>query len=275
MTSRTWICLAVALLVVIPLAGCSQDGTPPPPPTGPTPPPPSPGPEQNIAVSGWVADSAARLISGARVEVMTGAQAGTVVFSDDRGQFSFETPLGATTRLRASKAGYIDDIRALATNAATGSVRIDFELRSPNPPVDLTGHYRITFSADSACANLPAAAQSRTYLANITSKADLYGAKFGGSDDGSYLWRTLYLGQFEDYARFFVQDPPVWELLPNDDWVVIFGDAEGTVGPGSSTLTFSGWFSYCPRLGPGQGPVCAVEEIVCSSSRHQMSMTRR
>lgn len=275
MTSRTWICLAVALLVVIPLAGCSQDGPPPPPPTGPSPTPPPAGPSQTFAVSGWVADSAARLLSGVRVEVMTGARAGTVVFSDDRGQFSFETPLGATTQLRASKAGYLDDIRAIATNTAGDSVRIDFQLRSPNPSVDLTGHYRIVFTADSACSNLPAAAQSRTYLADITSTAELYGAKFGGSSDGSYLWRTLYLGQFEDYARFFVQDPPVWELLPNDDWLVIWGDAEGTVSPGTSTLPFSGMFMYCPRRGPGEDPACAVEGITCHSSRHQMSITRR
>jgi hypothetical protein len=263
--------LVVVVAVVSTLAGCSPaEPTPQPPP----PPPPPPPAARTYMVSGWVGDTGARMISGARVEVITGTKSGTVVLSGDDGQYSFDAPLDANVRLRASKPGYDDDLNVVNGNASSDSQRIGFRLRSPNPPVDLTGHHRITFTADSTCSNLPPVARERSYLANVTSKVDLYGATFAGGDD-TYLWRVVYLSQFEDYAHFWAQDPPVWELLPNNDFVVIYGDATGTVGPHNSTLTFAGFFLYCPRRGPGQSPRCEVEEIVCQSSRHQMSMTRR
>lgn len=265
------LCGSLVLSAVV-LAGCGTPAEPSAPPGTPAPPPDT----TTFMVSGWVADSGSRLLAGARVEVLTGARAGTVLATDEQGRFAFDQPLDRYVRVRASMAGYVDEIRVVGQTGVTGSTQsMGFQLTSPNGSIDLTGRHRITFTADAACADLPPVARERSYLANITTKVDLYGATFGGDPGGDYLWRVLYLSQFENYAKFWLQDPPVWELLPDNGYVLFWGDAAGTVSKDGGTLPLSGFVSYCAQMSPGPYPVCAVEEVSCRSSRHQMTMVRR
>jgi hypothetical protein len=263
---------ATIVLLAIGVAACDE------PPAGPSRPILTPTPEPRATlVSGWVGDTATRVIAGARVEVMTGARAGTAVVTDGTGRFAIEQPLDRDVQVRASMPGYVDEIQVVGWGGTTGTKWMDFRLRSPNGSVDLTGRHRITFTADAACTDLPPIARVRTYLANVGSITGLYGANFGGvSTPGNpYPWNVLYLSQFDDYALFNVQDPPVWELLPDNAYVVIYGDASGTVSSHGGTLMLTGFFSYCPRMKPGEYPSCMDPETTCQSSRHHMTVARQ
>jgi Carboxypeptidase regulatory-like domain len=269
----------LALCATLVLTGCGGRA-----PTGPTPgPPPAP---LTLSVSGWVNDTVSRRVPGARVHVMNGPQAGTAVITDDNGEFTFETPLPILTQLRASKPGYRDDTRSVSGQG--NSARLGFQLGSTNPPIDLTGQYEITFTADSACDALPEIARTRTYSANVTSTLiSLSGALFGAFGD-SLPWNSIYFQQFEDMARFSMYDPPILEVIPNapppnpppnpsngDSYVVIYGEASGTVSREHSQLPLLGSFEYCPNVKYGANRQCAVDTVTCRSAQHQMTMTRR
>jgi hypothetical protein len=260
--------------ITVVLAGCSGSSATS---TQPTPPAQQPvGAENYFLVSGWVSDSAGRMLPGATVKVLSGMSAGLTTVADDQGRFSVEPRLEQNVQIRASKEGYVDDLRVVGDRAdfVHATQRIDFALKSPGTTVDLKGHHHITFTADEMCTQLPESVRRRSYSADISATVNLYGATFGRASSSGYLWRTLYLAQFGDYARYWLQDPPIWELLPNDAYVVLWGEAYGTVASNVSTLTFAGKFTYCPRMAAGEVPTCAVPEVTCQSSKHQMT-TRR
>ena len=265
-----------SIFLTIVLAACGgptepSDTTPTPTPTA------TPAPAVTFSVSGWVFDSVSRPLAGARVEVLTGTRAGTVLVTDGQGQFAFDQPLDLYVQVRASLTGYIDHVRVVGTAAGVtpNTHRMAFSLSSTKASVDLKGHHRITFTADADCTDLPPVARVRSYLADVFSAVDLYGAKFGVDTRTNYLFSTLYFSQFEDYAVFHLSDPPVWELLPDNAYVVIYGEAKGNVDHGGGTLPMWGFFSYCPRMKMGEPLTCEVPEPSCQSSRHQMTIARQ
>jgi hypothetical protein len=147
---------------------------------------------------------------------------------------------------------------------------------SPPPapsPVPLPGTFHISFSADAACTELPAVARTRTYSATTRGGLiDLGGATFGG--DGSYLWHTIYATFVGDAAHLYFQDPPIWEQLTPNQYVVIYGlEAVGSVGELPATLSFSGDFTFCSAAEPDSYPECEVAEIVCRSNDHKLTIT--
>jgi hypothetical protein len=270
----------LALSAALVLTGCGGRG-----PAGPT--PGTTPPQVTLSVSGWVNDTVSRRVPGARVQVMNGPQAGTAVITDDNGEFTLETPLPILTQLRASKPGYRDDTRSVSGQG--NSARLGFQLGSTNPPIDLTGQYEITFTADSACDALPEIARTRTYSANgISTLISLSGALFGAFGD-SLPWNSISFQQFEDVARFSMYDPPILEVIPNapppyppppyprpgDGYVSIYGEASGTVSRERSQVPLLGAFEYCPKVEWGAFRQCAVDVITCRSALHQMTMTRR
>jgi hypothetical protein len=102
---------------------------------------------------------------------------------------------------------------------------------------------------------------------------DLGSATFGG--DGSYLWHTIYANFVESGARLYFQDPPIWEQLPANQYVVIYGEeAAGSVGELPATLSFSGVFTFCEAADPDVYPECEVPEIACRSKDHKLTISR-
>lgn len=151
---------------------------------------------------------------------------------------------------------------------------------SPIPlPAPFSGTFHISFSADAACTALPAVARTRIYSATMGGNGspyliDLGSATFGG--DGSYLWHTIYANFAESAAaHLYFQDPPIWEQLTANQYVVIDGvEAVGSVGELPATLAFSGSFTFCEAADMYAYPKCEVPEIVCRSNDHKLTITR-
>ena len=57
----------------------------------------------SLEVKGTVSDGAFRGISGARIEVLDGSQAGATTLTDRRGEFSFSGTFADNTRFRATR----------------------------------------------------------------------------------------------------------------------------------------------------------------------------
>lgn len=142
----------------------------------------------------------------------------------------------------------------------------------PTRPASLPNAFQISFSADPACTMLPEVARARSYSARVVGDGiDLGNATFAG--DGSYLWHTLYARFVEDVVHLYFQDPPVWERLTADEYVVIYGiEAVGTVRDLPATLSFTGSFTFCAKAEPDRYPECVVPEIVCRSADHKLTI---
>lgn len=244
------------------LTGCSAG------PSTPTPTPTPPPPEVTRSVTGAVRDTIDRFVPGARVEVTTGRLAGTFVTTDEAGGFAFGEPVPLFSQLKASKPGYLDAVTALASGTPMPLV---LTLGSPKPPINLMGLYDITFEADATCTALPDVARKRAYQASVRyPMLELSGAEFLGGDPPA---NTIVLSQFEEYARFRMSDPPIWELIPNAGWVMFSGEALGVIDPNISQLLMEGEIRYCPTF--TGNATCAVETVSCRSSRHVMTLKRR
>lgn len=139
----------------------------------------------------------------------------------------------------------------------------------------LSGRYRMSFSADPVCAGLPAAVQTRTYTATANGALiTLSGATFGASA-GGYDWQSLYVKASGDDVQLYFQDPPIWELLSAQEYVVIYGEyASGSVRELPATLSFDGFFKFCPDTERDSYPECEVPEIVCRSANHRLVIAR-
>jgi hypothetical protein len=140
------------------------------------------------------------------------------------------------------------------------------------PASPLPNAFQISFSADPACTMLPPVARTRSYSASVGENGiDLGNATFGGG--GSYFWHTIYTRFVEDVAHLYFQDPPVWERLTADQYVVIYGiEAVGTVRDLPATLSFRGSFTFCAEAEPDRYPECVVPEIVCKSTDHKLTI---
>ena len=263
----------LVLLAVVTTVGCSSSRTPGATPT----PTPTPTPQPAIlAVSGSVSDAVHRPVANVRIEVVNGPQAGTVTFSDEAGKFVIEPKISAASQIRASKQGYVDGIQFVGGTGPT--IDLKFVLSSANAPLNWSGTYDVTLTADPTCTELPEIARRRTYTAGVTiagvdSRVVFSGARFGSS--GGFGWNVMPFRQVDDYVELYSDDPPIVELLPDDAYYMLYGGASGTVTRESAQLNLGGGISYCPKLGVGPYLPCDVPMITCVSRGHQMTMTRR
>ncbi|MGE5833010.1 MAG: carboxypeptidase-like regulatory domain-containing protein [Acidobacteriota bacterium] len=263
----------LVLLAIVTSVGCSSSTTPRPTPT----PTPTPTPSPAVfTVTGSVSDAVYRPVANVRIQVVSGPQQGTVTISDEAGKFAIEPKLSAASQIRASKQGYVDSIQFVVGTGQT--VDLKFFLASANAPLDWSGTYDVTLTADATCAELPELARRRTYTASVTmagvsSRVVFSGARFGSSD--GFDWNIMPFKQFEDYVDLYADDPPIVELLPDNAYYMVYGGASGTVTREFAQLNLSGGISYCPSLGVGRFIPCDVPLITCVSRGHQMTMTRR
>lgn len=155
----------------------------------------------------------------------------------------------------------------------------------PSPaPAPRSVNLELTFKADSACTELPAAARSRTYSAAVNTRTPLFnlaGGNFGGSSDPYYSWNTIYQKLLNDEVDWSFQDPELWEFLTDDSYVVVYGgpahvpvDA-ATMEPKTGDFPFWGRFTYCAEQEPDSYPECEVPAIACESFHHTLTVVKR
>jgi hypothetical protein len=216
------------------------------------------------------------------VEVVDGPHAGLSTATDAAGQFSLTGALDGTTRFRAAKEGHVAATQAWHCNAPCGpgaaTPWLGFYLAVLAPNVDIAGDYRLTVTADSACADLPNEVRTRTYAAKITPRSrpdlpanasfdvKLSGATFVDGLDG------FGIGVAGDHLGLWLHgghDPSFVERLAADTYLAFSGSATVSVRAsdvGTISTSLEGWIEY-------YGP--AVERARCDSKDHRLTLTRR
>jgi hypothetical protein len=275
---------AIAILVVAHgLVGCGP-GAPSPIPVSQAAPQPA-----SIQLTGFVFDTANRALPGARVDVLTGPQAGTSTFADAHGAFALTGGFDDTTRFRASKEDYISATQTF-TSVATRKT-IFFALAGVGASAQLAGDYTVTFIADSACPDFPNQLRTRTYAATIAPvdfarPADTYfvAALSGASLDTYYNRLIIFVAG--NYVLFDLSDNYLLEEVGDEAYLTIGGTGSTSVATsGVSTISvpFDGLFDYCAmkserEAGSGYNgcvPGETVAHAQCVSKNHRLILTRR
>jgi hypothetical protein len=151
--------------------------------------------------------------------------------------------------------------------------------QSPDPDgiAAVLGAFEVSFAADPNCTGLPTDVKTRTYTTTLNrgrSSATLRGARFPAATESYPTWNVLGTRVDGESADLWFQDPPIWESLSDDSYVVIFGDAHGRIAGDTVRLQFWGKFEYCPKREPDGYPECEVRETTCESANHQLTLRR-
>jgi hypothetical protein len=289
MTHRTRTGIAL-LLFVHGLAGCGRSTSASP---GAPSPVAQPVPSGQTQLAGIVFDSAERPLSGARVEVLDGPQAGQWTLSDSTGSYRFTGTFDDVTRFRATTTGYVPAIGTRGPLCAQCNPNwwLYFFLQPNGPSTDLTGDYTLTIAADPACSDLPASARARTYTARIAPA--VYGlhppeTTFELSIDGSsFLPKYRTVAFFVAGATVYAEagdlhGAPGWvDEIGENTYLTVGGSISATVTtPSRITASFDGFIEQCElveawggRRNCTEAPV--VSRASCTSARHQLTLSRR
>jgi len=211
-------------------------------------------------------------LTGARVEVTTGAGAGLFTTADSKGVFYLYGVSGETS-LRITMEGYSQATHTI--NVVDHQwITIEVPFLGINP--DLSGTYTLTITAASDCgiglgeAKLPEEVRVRSYTATV-------------QQDGSTLWVTLsglgissaqgFYGRVEPAgAAFLLTNPddgqPIGERLTTSRALLIEGSAVVAAGPEARlTGTLSGELRLFET--PSWKPIAW-----CSSTNHEFVLSR-
>ena len=267
----------LAGLLICGLAACSE------PPAAPTPPMP-----QAVSITGLVWDTALRPLSGARVAVTSGADAGTFATTGDDGRYALSATSLASGRvmLQASKEGFFSkDASQDARNTSGHQVDHTFMLTAVAPPLDLAGEHTLQLVADSTCTAVPPMARVRMYHASIaprTPDRTQFEIRLGGA---SFFQRSSSFNVMvaTDFARFIVysaasmDDEPVVEELAPDTFLAFMGTATADASGTDRVISarFDGFIEYRPTTPSTTYFKCPVEPVECRSGSHQLILTRK
>ena len=147
----------------------------------------------------------------------------------------------------------------------------------PIVPVAVSQHvYELTFAFDPvACSGLPAEAHQRTYTTTLVAGAGLATLK-GGTFVKTVMpysaWDVLYTRVSDTSAELWFQDPPIWEALSDESYLLIYGDARGEISGGQATLPFWAKIEYCPEREEDDYPECEVTPTTCESRAHVLTL---
>ncbi|HXT69015.1 MAG TPA: carboxypeptidase-like regulatory domain-containing protein [Vicinamibacterales bacterium] len=244
-------------------------------PAAPSPAPPllPQAPPNGLPIRGVVQDRASRPLTGALVEVLDGPQSGRSTLTNAAGEYSFSGLFLRTETFRASHEGYVPESRTYQSG-------ISFYLTSLAPSVDISGDYTLMMVADPSCTNLPEPMRSRTYTVKIDGYGMVSGATFFGgySEFGTYIAGDFVRLEFDlDGSPWLIEQPGPTTYLG------FRGAASAPVAVPITTIAapFEGVFDYCALKSPmgtssfncnaGPGDV----HVACSSTHHQLSLTRR
>ena len=78
-----------------------------------------------------------------------------------------------------------------------------------------------------------------------------------------------------DLVDMWFQDPPIWESISDDAYLVIYGGAQGRLTADGATIPFWARFDYCRQREPDAYPECAVPVATCESRAHQLILVRK
>jgi hypothetical protein len=295
MTNRTRPGIGL-LMLVLGLAGCG-DSRPPVSPTSRTATAPSlPGSVNGELIAGTVSDSALRPLAGARVELLDGPQAGISATSDAAGRFYLTGNVDDTTRVRASKDGYVTATETILPLCDRCNPKrwVHVFLNMLDSPVAIAGDYTLTFIADSACLNLPDELRTRSYAATIR-LADPNLPGYPAHSDTSHKvtpvgsafpdgLNNFYLNVAGNYIAVSLgdhTDPGITERVAPDTYFAFGGWAATSAQTPVSTIStpFGGWIDYCvnPQMGDRYDctPAPTVTRVRCESAKHQLILERR
>lgn len=291
--TRRWPLTVFIVLVSVGISGCdSASPTQPtaitnaPPVAAPPTSPPPPANPNAVSVGGHVADTAWRPLSGVRIEVLDGPQAGLTAFSD-RGTFHLVGEFNETTRFRASYAGHRDRTAVLFRCELCNPIwLLSFSLEPDAPAINLTGNYELTFVTDESCTVMPAEFRRRTYPVTLTA-SDVSSRLVISFRAGSFLPRydRFDAGLAGDYFVAILGDfhgsPGVAERVGDNAYLGFEGQAEANVTAAdvsTVTATFDGVISYCELNGePASRYTCPLgspTRVLCASHRHQLLLQR-
>jgi hypothetical protein len=179
----------------------------------------------------------------------------------------------------------LDRFAASVAVAASLSCSESAPPSQPTPSVLLTTPVTVravpgptfTFSIDIACsAQFPEEVRRRTYAsgdseAGYARVQELGGGVFERSQ--GLNWNILYRSQDDSSSAWWFQDPPIWERLSADAYLVIYGTSEYQSTSAYGEWPFWGIVTYCESRKPGFEPECAVPPIACQSTRHRLRVT--
>jgi hypothetical protein len=270
------------------LGGCANGS---PPPTQPTPAAEALPP---FSVSGSVTDTALRPLGGARVEIVSGQNAGAFAIAGEDSHFKLPGTFTDTITLVASKAGHTTHTRTVAPFGLRPPTRpvdgrefsVAFELGLVGSvPADISGLYTVMLTAASTC-NLPEEARTRTYTAAIVPSqsptrflATLSDARFFERpcpQGGICTHNTLNLGVAGDVVGAYTG---LVERIGESNHLVVSASAEGTVTPAGIAGRLGGDLYYCPGepylIDQGTWVCQPGTGTWCSAQNHQLTLLRR
>jgi hypothetical protein len=256
-------------------------------------PAPPPAPSTGVSVAGQVTDAAWRPLSGARIEVANGPDAGKFIVTDGSGEYRLSGRFDESTQFRASKSGHADATMQLPPECAQCNPHwwIYFALESLAPHADLSGRYELTFTAAESCSGLPEELRRRTYDATLT---PYQGSGAAANSQFTVdvaapalpLLNSFLIGVAGNYLAFWLGDlhgaPGLAEQLAPNVYIGIGGAGEASVatsGLSSISARFDGFIDACEINAPSQRLSCRDEATVmksrCESGEHRITLTRR
>jgi Carboxypeptidase regulatory-like domain len=200
-------------------------------------------PPGTFKLSGTVRD-ASGVIEGVVMEARLGGASKTVTTSRD-GRYAFYGVAGAV-ELLASARGYETQDLTFTINEHT--VR-DVSLATTTMPLELAGTWTFSVSASSPCSDAwPEATRHTEVTANITQQGTRLDVRFNGppvvgtlQNPGRIAGTAFSLTiDFDDYYLEY----GLLERPNPEDWVGVFGTAEGTGDQSVISGTFKGRFDY-------------------------------
>jgi hypothetical protein len=265
------------------------------PPSVPTPiPTPASSPEQSFSLNGTVADTAFRVLVGARIEVMDGARAGKVTITDEHGHFALPGVFTGTVRLMASQDGFLSQTQtyAIRTNVPVAGLAegwVTFYLELPGPSGQILGDFTLALIADASCTNLPAEVRSRRYPATIGngSRAHAFAARLSGAQFFAWavpcplrgsdcLMNRVSLGTAGDAVGGYMT---IIEQVTDTSYLIVDGAIGGSISPAGVTASVSGYLDLCPtqpiQIDQGVWVCWPSSGVSCHSENHQIELIRR
>ena len=297
MTGRTGVPLTIfkrGMIAWLVISGSACNGRDASLPTTPTSATQTSAPVQKVftRISGGVADTAFRPLTGVRIEFLDGPQAGTSTETDADSAFSFSGTFTGVVTVRATKEGYVSATQALNLQlvcCSSDSAFIFFTLESAVPSVKIEpGDYSLTLIADNACGDLPADLRTRTYSATITRGSTLpsnthYDVEVSGPLLSSF---GFGIGVSGNYLGFVIDGPAFFEHIPPLTYLEIAGQGGTSVDTSilsTISIPFAGSFEYCVLNSEMNRtsncyttpPDQKIAYSQCLSNRDLMILTRR
>ena len=133
-----------------------------------------------------------------------------------------------------------------------------------HPAVDLEGLYTVTFTAASACSQLPPAVRTRSYSAAMRPTGNIHGAFTAELNSADFFpaYDTFWWGAANDVGRFHVfswyaynwglVNQPIIERIGSTGFVAFMGTASAPLPPSPTAINaqFDGSISFCSAMTP-------------------------